>query len=223
MLRAFSTADGHPLWQYNTQQEVKTVNGVAAKGGSMGAPGPTVAGGMLFVGSDTHSVLAQLVTYYWRFPLNNREQCCRLRMVCQSNDVGCGYSHHRAIWSGRSFPKRTSPWVWLPGLQSNWQPSVTSRDYAGWSFNAPADFRTKPREVLCVPGIDGLRLCLERAMREKGVVNGAAGDAERRGRLKCLEIFLVVETYDRQPLPYISEKQHRFISADALPAGPPGE
>jgi polyvinyl alcohol dehydrogenase (cytochrome) len=51
MLRAFSTADGHPLWQYNTLQDVKTVNGVPAKGGSMGAPGPTVAGGMLFVGS----------------------------------------------------------------------------------------------------------------------------------------------------------------------------
>ncbi len=51
MLRAFSTADGHPLWQYNTLQDVTTVNGVAAKGGSMGAPGPTVAGGMLYVGS----------------------------------------------------------------------------------------------------------------------------------------------------------------------------
>jgi polyvinyl alcohol dehydrogenase (cytochrome) len=51
MLRAFSTTDGHPLWQYNTLQDVKTVNGVAAKGGSMGAPGPTVAGGMVFVGS----------------------------------------------------------------------------------------------------------------------------------------------------------------------------
>ena len=51
MLRAFSTADGHPLWQYNTLQDVTTVNGVPAKGGSMGAPGPTVAGGMLFVGS----------------------------------------------------------------------------------------------------------------------------------------------------------------------------
>jgi len=50
-LRAFSTSDGHPLWQYDTMQEVKTVNGIPAKGGSMGAPGPTVAGGMLFVGS----------------------------------------------------------------------------------------------------------------------------------------------------------------------------
>jgi len=39
------------LWEYNMLREVKTVNGVAAKGGSMGAPGPTVAGGMLFAGS----------------------------------------------------------------------------------------------------------------------------------------------------------------------------
>ncbi len=51
MLRAFSTADGRPLWQYDTTQDVKTVNGIPAKGGSMGAPGPTVAGGMLLVGS----------------------------------------------------------------------------------------------------------------------------------------------------------------------------
>jgi len=51
ILRAFSTKDGHPIWEYDTMREFKTVNGVAAKGGSMGAPGPTVAGGMLFVGS----------------------------------------------------------------------------------------------------------------------------------------------------------------------------
>ena len=51
VLRAFSTTDGKLLWQYNTMQDYKTVNGVPAKGGSMGAPGPTVANGMLFVGS----------------------------------------------------------------------------------------------------------------------------------------------------------------------------
>jgi hypothetical protein len=43
--------DGRMIWSYNTVQEFKTVNGVQAKGGSMGAPGATVAGGMLFVGS----------------------------------------------------------------------------------------------------------------------------------------------------------------------------
>jgi polyvinyl alcohol dehydrogenase (cytochrome) len=50
-LRALSTENGRVVWQYNTVREFKTVNGVPAKGGSMGAPGPTVAGGMLFVGS----------------------------------------------------------------------------------------------------------------------------------------------------------------------------
>jgi polyvinyl alcohol dehydrogenase (cytochrome) len=51
MLRAYATDDGRLLWEYNTAHEFTTVNGVAAKGGSMGAPGPVVAGGMLFAGS----------------------------------------------------------------------------------------------------------------------------------------------------------------------------
>ena len=51
VLRAFSTEDGRLLWRYDTVQEFKTVNGVAARGGSMGSPGPTVAGGMLIAGS----------------------------------------------------------------------------------------------------------------------------------------------------------------------------
>lgn len=56
-MRAFSTEDGHVLWDYNTVREYPTVNGVAAKGGSMGAPGPTVAGGMLFVGTGYIGVM----------------------------------------------------------------------------------------------------------------------------------------------------------------------
>jgi polyvinyl alcohol dehydrogenase (cytochrome) len=51
MLRAFSTDDGHLLWEYNMARDYETVNHVPAKGGSMAAAGPTVAGGMLFVGS----------------------------------------------------------------------------------------------------------------------------------------------------------------------------
>ena len=51
ILRAYSTADGHELWRYDTVKAFDTVNGVQAKGGSMGAPGAVVAGGMLFVGS----------------------------------------------------------------------------------------------------------------------------------------------------------------------------
>jgi polyvinyl alcohol dehydrogenase (cytochrome) len=51
VLRAYSTHNGQRLWEYDTVREFKTVNGVAAKGGSMAGPGPVVVGGMLFVGS----------------------------------------------------------------------------------------------------------------------------------------------------------------------------
>jgi polyvinyl alcohol dehydrogenase (cytochrome) len=50
-LRAFSTFDGRQLWQYDTTQEVKTVNGVAGKGGSIGSAGATIANGMVYVTS----------------------------------------------------------------------------------------------------------------------------------------------------------------------------
>jgi polyvinyl alcohol dehydrogenase (cytochrome) len=51
ILRALSTADGKVIWEYNTIQDFSTVNGVPAKGGSMGAAGPVIAGGVLFVPS----------------------------------------------------------------------------------------------------------------------------------------------------------------------------
>jgi polyvinyl alcohol dehydrogenase (cytochrome) len=51
VVRALAAADGHVLWEYNTVHDYETANGVAAKGGSIGAAGPTVAGGMLFVPS----------------------------------------------------------------------------------------------------------------------------------------------------------------------------
>jgi len=51
VLRALSTADGKQIWEFDTIRDVTTVNGVPARGGAMGAPGPTVAGGMIFLGS----------------------------------------------------------------------------------------------------------------------------------------------------------------------------
>jgi len=51
VIHALSTVDGRVLWEFNTAQEFKSVNGIPAKGGSLGAPGPVVAGGMLYVGS----------------------------------------------------------------------------------------------------------------------------------------------------------------------------
>lgn len=51
ILRAVSTTDGSSIWEFDTAQEFKTVNGVTAKGGSIGAGGPSIANGMVFVGS----------------------------------------------------------------------------------------------------------------------------------------------------------------------------
>ena len=49
--RAYSTRDGSILWSFDTNREFETVNGVAAKGASINGPGPTVAGGMVYVNS----------------------------------------------------------------------------------------------------------------------------------------------------------------------------
>lgn len=51
VLRALSSSTGQVIWEYNTVKDYQTVNGVAGKGGSMGAPGPVVSGGTLFVPS----------------------------------------------------------------------------------------------------------------------------------------------------------------------------
>jgi polyvinyl alcohol dehydrogenase (cytochrome) len=47
-LRAFSTANGKIVWDYDTAHEYKTVNGVPGKGGAIDVAGPVAAGGMLF-------------------------------------------------------------------------------------------------------------------------------------------------------------------------------
>jgi polyvinyl alcohol dehydrogenase (cytochrome) len=51
VLTALSTKDGAKLWEFESAKEFETVNKVPAKGGSLRAPGPTIAGGMLFMGS----------------------------------------------------------------------------------------------------------------------------------------------------------------------------
>ncbi len=50
-LRAYSTKDGHVLWEFDTAREWETRNGVKANGGSMDGAGPAISGGMLFVNS----------------------------------------------------------------------------------------------------------------------------------------------------------------------------
>jgi polyvinyl alcohol dehydrogenase (cytochrome) len=50
-LRAYETGGGKIIWDYDTFQDYRTINGVKAHGGSLNAAGPTVAGGMLYVNS----------------------------------------------------------------------------------------------------------------------------------------------------------------------------
>ena len=50
-LRAYATADGRVLWDYDTAKPYVTVNGIKANGGSLDSAGPTVAGRMIFVNS----------------------------------------------------------------------------------------------------------------------------------------------------------------------------
>ena len=50
-IRAFSTDDGHLLWDFDTQKSFSTVNSAAGHGGSLDGAGPVVAGGMVFVNS----------------------------------------------------------------------------------------------------------------------------------------------------------------------------
>jgi polyvinyl alcohol dehydrogenase (cytochrome) len=51
VVRALDSETGRELWTFDTQRDLETVNKVGARGGSIGAAGPTIAGGMVFVGS----------------------------------------------------------------------------------------------------------------------------------------------------------------------------
>jgi polyvinyl alcohol dehydrogenase (cytochrome) len=49
---------GQVIWSFNTAAAFKTVNGVPARGGSLGQPGATIADGMVFVGSGYIGTMA---------------------------------------------------------------------------------------------------------------------------------------------------------------------
>jgi polyvinyl alcohol dehydrogenase (cytochrome) len=50
-MRAYSTADGRVIWDFDTARDFPTVNGKPARGGSIDATGAAVAGGLVFVNS----------------------------------------------------------------------------------------------------------------------------------------------------------------------------
>ena len=50
-MRAYSTADGRVMWEFDTIRTYETVNGAEGRGGSIDGPGPVIGGGMVFVNS----------------------------------------------------------------------------------------------------------------------------------------------------------------------------
>src|SRR5262245_12223243 len=50
-LYAVSTTDGKQIWEFNTAQELTTVNQVPAHGGAISVSGPVISGAMLFMSS----------------------------------------------------------------------------------------------------------------------------------------------------------------------------
>jgi polyvinyl alcohol dehydrogenase (cytochrome) len=52
-LRAYATTNGKILWDYDTNRDFKTINGVPGHGGALDVGGPIVANGMLFVNSGS--------------------------------------------------------------------------------------------------------------------------------------------------------------------------
>jgi polyvinyl alcohol dehydrogenase (cytochrome) len=50
-IRAYSSADGKVLWDFNTAQAFPSVQGIPGHGGAIDGPSPLVSGGMMFVNS----------------------------------------------------------------------------------------------------------------------------------------------------------------------------
>ena len=51
--------DGSIVWQFDTNKEFETVNGVTANGGAIDGPGPVVADGMVYVMSGYVSLIGR--------------------------------------------------------------------------------------------------------------------------------------------------------------------
>ena len=59
VMRAYAVGDGKIIWEFDTNRPFDTVNGVRATGASIGGPGPTIAGGMLYFNSGGGAFVAR--------------------------------------------------------------------------------------------------------------------------------------------------------------------
>ena len=61
-VRAYDSRSGRVLWEYDSTQEVATVSGATARGGSVGGGGPMIVDGMVYINSG--------YGIYWHMPGN---------------------------------------------------------------------------------------------------------------------------------------------------------
>ena len=58
-IRAYASENGEVVWQFDTNREFDTVNGVRANGGAMDGPGAAVVDGMLYINSGYISLIGR--------------------------------------------------------------------------------------------------------------------------------------------------------------------
>jgi polyvinyl alcohol dehydrogenase (cytochrome) len=56
-IRAHEALTGDVIWEFDTNGDFESVNGIPVSGGSMDGPGPVVSGGMLFVTSGNGGIV----------------------------------------------------------------------------------------------------------------------------------------------------------------------
>ena len=79
-VRGYSTKDGSLLWEYDTNRDFETVNGVPAKGASMSGPGPVVVGGMLYVNSGYGALGGRPGNVLLAFGVDAKADAAQVRM-----------------------------------------------------------------------------------------------------------------------------------------------
>jgi polyvinyl alcohol dehydrogenase (cytochrome) len=57
-LRAYDARNGAVIWDFDTDQEFNTTNGLKAHGGSLNGSGPAVVNGMVYVNSGYTNAMA---------------------------------------------------------------------------------------------------------------------------------------------------------------------
>ncbi len=71
-VRAYSTSDGHILWDFDTNRDFQTVNSIKAHGGSINSTGATIAGGMVYLNAGYSRIPVMAGNVFLAFSVDGR-------------------------------------------------------------------------------------------------------------------------------------------------------